>query len=542
MKRSALSIALVVAAMSAALFVPAAPAAEPEGSAAPTPEAAATTDTGAAAWDAAAMTRRVDERLAERSNAEGVETAPLASDAEFLRRAYVDLTGRIPRVNEARDFLEDTRPDRRRLLIDALLEKPDHATHLAATWRQFLLPDNTNVQVFGGSFGFEGWLRENFADNKPYDQMVRELLLAQGNLNGGQTGPLLFYSAVQGKPEELAANTSRAFLGVQIQCAQCHDHPFDHWSQRDFWGYAAFFARLAPPQAQQQFLTVVADAEEGDVKLPDTEEVVPPQFLGGGIVPDEAGVTRRQKLADWFTAADNPYFAKAAVNRVWAHLFGRGLVDPVDDLGDHNPVSHPVLMDELADYFVKSGYDLRGLIRVLANTQAYQLTSASPDGTQVPADLFVRMAIKSLTAEQLYDCLEVATCRREAAASQQFNGRQFDASRQTFLSKFSDPAAGPTDYHAGIPQALTLMNGSVMRDAVDLEKSDVLAALRAPFFNDEHRVETLFLATLTRLPSDAEREKFLSYVNLRSTREEKDQALADVLWALLNSAEFTLNH
>ena len=497
---------------------------------------------GSPSPDAAAMTRRVDALLAERSDAEGIETAPLASDAEFLRRAYLDLTGRIPRVNEARDFLQDTRPDRRRLLIDSLLERPDHATHLAVTWRQFLLPDSANVQIFGGAGGFEVWLRDNFADNKPYDQMVRELLLAQGNLGGSQSGPLLFYTAVQGKPEELAANTSRAFLGVQIQCAQCHDHPFDHWSQRDFWGYAAFFARLSRPQGQQQFLTVVADAEDGEVSLPDTEEVVPPQFLGGEVVFDEAGMTRRQKLADWFTAPDNPFFAKAAVNRVWAHLFGRGLVDPVDDMGNHNAVSHPELMDELADYFVRSGYDLRGLVRVLANTEAYQRTSASPDGTEVPADLFVRMAIKSLTAEQLYDCLEVATCRRESAVTQQYSGQRFDVSRQAFLTKFSDPAAGPTDYHAGIPQALTLMNGSIMRDAVDLEKSDVLVALRAPFFTDENRVETLFLATLTRLPTDAEREKFLGYVEMRSTREEKNQALADILWALLNSAEFTLNH
>jgi hypothetical protein len=438
-----------------------------------------------------------------------------------------------------RTFLNDARPDRRALLIESLLVKPDHATHFANTWRGFLLPEG-NMQVqFGGAAAFEGWLRGKFADNERYDKLVAELILANGQIN--QSGPVLFYTSLELKPEELAASTSRAFLGVQIQCAQCHDHPFDHWKQHDFWGYAAFFARLTRPRPPQQVAFAVADAKEGEVKLPNKDEIVLPKFLRGEAYADREGLTRRHALAEWLTAAENPYFAKAAVNRVWSQLFGRGIVNPVDDLGEHNAPSHPELLNELAAYFARTGFDVRNLIRTLANTEAYQLTSANSEGDNKPPELFSRMAMKTLTAEQLYDCLGVAVCRREnaAAGAQGFQG--FDQNRNAFLNRFRSPA-GQADYQGGIPQALTLMNGALVNDATHLEKSDVLVSLSAPFFSDRQRIETLFYTTLSRPPSDAERVKFEGYVNARENPQEKRAALGDILWALLNSAEFTLNH
>lgn len=488
------------------------------------------------------MSRRIDERLAQRWQEAGVKPAASASDAEFVRRAYLDLTGRIPRVAEVRAFLSDNRLDRRALLIETLLTKPDHATHFANIWRGFLLPDGNNVQQFGGAGAFEGWLRGKFADNERYDKVVAELLLANGQIN--QSGPVLFYTSLELKPEELAASTSRAFLGVQIQCAQCHDHPFDHWKQQDFWGYAAFFARLTRPQGQQQFALAVSDAKEGEVKLPNKDEIVRPRFLRGDAYTDREGLTRRHALASWLTSAQNPYFARAAVNRVWAQLFGRGIVSPVDDLGEHNAPSHPELLDELATYFARTGFDMRNLIRTLANTQAYQLSSSLAEGDNAPPELFSRMAMKTLTAEQLYDCLAVAVCRRETpvAGGQSAGFQGFDQNRQVFLNRFRAPAGLSSDYHGGIPQALTLMNGGLVADATHLEKSDVLVSLAAPFFSDQQRVATLFLTTLSRPPSETERVKFEGYVNARSSPQEKQAALSDILWALLNSAEFTLNH
>lgn len=497
------------------------------------------------------MSARVDAHLAEVWASENVQPAPMADDAEFLRRAWLDLTGTIPPINErasdgnygVRGFLADDSSDKRVRLINYLLSKPTHATHFSNIWKNEMLPADSNVQRFGGDAGFQNWLRGQFADNVPYDQMVRSLILADGAAN--QTGPALFYTALELKPEELAASTSRIFLGTQIQCAQCHDHPFDHWTRKDFWGYAAFFGRLQGPQGQQRVAFRVADASEGEVKIPETEEVVLPKYLGEQTSPDDDR-SRRIRLAEWLTKSDNPFFARATVNRVWALMFGRGIVDPVDDLGAHNTPSHPELLDDLATYFSQTGFDMNLLIRTLANTQAYQRSSRSEPGAEHRPELFARMQIKSLTAEQLYDCLQEAMRRREPRAQGQqvrFAGaRNFDQNRQAFLGKFRAPTQGATDYEAGIPQALTLMNGSIIREATDLGRSDLLVALEAPFFTDAERVEVLFLSTLSRMPTDEERAKLVPYVEIGGATKDRRKALGDVLWALLNSAEFVLNH
>jgi hypothetical protein len=499
------------------------------------------------------MTARVDALLARAWTDNEVEPAPRTTDAEFLRRAWIDLCGIIPPINDndgisgIHSFLRHEGANKRARLIEALLKKPTHATHFANVWKNALLPPDVNVRRFGGDNGFQTWLRGQFADNVPYDRMVSALLLANGNAN--QTGPALFYTALQLKPEDLAASTSRILLGTQIQCAQCHDHPFDHWKRKDFWGYAAFYARLQRATGNQQVTFQVADTQTGEVKIPGSDEVIQPAFLGGELSPDESGTNRRARLAQWLTSKENAWFAQATVNRVWAIMFGRGIVDPVDDMGAHNPPSHPELLDELSEYFVATGFNLNGLIRTLAATQAWQLSSRSTPGVESdPADenpaLFARMAIKSLTAEQLYDCLAEAMRKREATAQPQnrFTGRGFDQNRQTFLAKFRAPTQGATDYEAGIPQALTLMNGATIQQATDLSQSDLLQALDAPFFTNERRVEVLFLSTLSRMPHDDERKKLVEYVENGGATENSREALSDILWALLNSAEFVLNH
>ena len=383
------------------------------------------------------MAARIDTIIAAKWNSADVAPAPRSSDAEFVRRVHLDLTGKIPTVSETRKFLDDASPEKRAKIIDELVKRPAHATHLANTWTQFLLPQDAAVAQFGGTFQFHQWLSTKFIDNAPYDAIVRELLVAEGQFN--QSGATLFYYALELKPEEIAASTSRAFLGVQIQCAQCHDHPHDHWTQRDFWAYAAFFARLEKPaNAQQAFATAVREIETGEVVLPETSEVVPPRYLNGEAAVPVEGTTRRQQLATWFTSPDNPYFARATVNRIWAQMFGRGLVDPADDLGKHNPPSHPELLDELADYFVRSKFDLQNLVKTLALTETYQLSSISTAEITTPPELFARMAIKTLSAEQLYDCLAQATAKRQTLPNGYAvgNGQFFDQGRQAFLNKF----------------------------------------------------------------------------------------------------------
>lgn len=488
---------------------------------------------------------RIDARLAARWKVANVIPNPAASDAEFLRRASLDLTGVIPPVSEVRAFLSDVRPDKRSQWIEALLKKPTHATRLAAHWRDALLPRNAPQVRFGQAGTFEQWLRGKFADNAPYDETVRELLTATGAVN--QSGPALFYAALELKPEELAASTSRIFLGVQISCAQCHNHPFDHWTQQDFWGYAAFFARLQRPAGQQQFIGQVVDTADGEVRFPKSEEIVAPRFLGAADPAAASSESRRQQLAAWLTSKDNPYFARAAVNRVWALLFGYGLVNPIDDFGKHNAPVDAELLNELAADFAAHRFDVRRLIRILANSQAYGLSSEVTSEAADDPLLFSRMSVKSLNAEQIYDCVAEATCRREFVpnanpqlAQQAF---AFNQGRQAFTAKFEAPTQGATEFQAGIPQALTMMNGALINDATDLAKSDLLSAvLASPFFTNADRIEVLFMATLTRRPSESERAKFTEYIASRDAVHQRDKAYADVLWALLNSTEFLLNH
>ncbi len=490
------------------------------------------------------MTARVDQLLLERQQAARVAAAEMSGDAEFLRRASFDLCGVLPTVATVRTFLADPRPDKRVRLIDQLLDHPDHATHLASTWRHILLPGELDAERAQGVRGFQNWLRAQFVRNRRYDNIVADLLVPEDVTPASEAAAAsLFYAALQYKPEELAANTSRIFLGVQIQCAQCHDHPMNNWKQKDFWGYAAFFARVRQPQMRARMATVM-EATTGEVKLPDTETVVLPKFLDALQSRGEDDGSRRRPLAIWLASSGNSYFAKATVNRVWAQLFGRGIVEPVDDLGTHNPPSHPQLLDELAVWFTESGFDLRQLYRMLANTRAYQLTSQSDDaGSAGSAELFARMAIKNLTAEQLYDALARSTLRREAEnAPGQIANRLDDAQRQLFVARFRSPTSRPTEFQSGIPQALTLMNGMAVSSATDLMQSPLLQSLEAPFFTPEQRLEVLFLATLSRQPYTDERASFADYIQSQTNENESRRALSDVLWALLNSAEFTLNH
>lgn len=498
-----------------------------------------------------AVRDEVDATIARRWTEDGAVPAGQAAEAALLRRTYLDLTGVIPTVGETRAYLADADPAKHEKLVDRLIgnadagrpPNPRHATHMANRWRETMLNVTDNRLVAARSATFENWLRQRFVENTPYDQLARELLTATGNVN--QTGPVLYYTSLEMKPEKLAASTARIFLGLQIECAQCHDHPFDVWRQRDFWGYAAFFARLqqASSPQQQRFLFQVSDVAEGDVVLPDTEEVVPPRFPGTSEPLGEEPENRRAGLAEWVTAPENPYFARAAVNRMWATLFGYGLVDPVDDFGSHNPPSHPAVLDLLARDFVEHGYDVQRTLRILANTRTYALSS-EPTDAEIDPRLFASMPVKSLTGEQVYDTLQRATLNR---GTTMVNGRvvapQFNRQRTAFLAKFQAPSQSATEFEGGIPQALTMMNGDVVAELTDATNGELVTAVsESPFLDDGAGIEVLFLATLVRFPESHERERFVAHLERASTPEERRAAFSDVLWALLNSTEFLLNH
>lgn len=489
----------------------------------------------------AAMIRKIDERVNERLAIAKLQPAELSDDGEFLRRVYLDLTGVVPRVSEVREFLADKRPDKRARLIDKLLDSPAHATHLANTWRNIMLPGGLNIEQIQNVVGVQNWLRARFVDNLRYDNMVSELLVAT---EGDDVGPALYYTSLDLAPEKLAGSTARIFLGLQIECAECHDHPHDKWKQADFWGYAAFFAQLQRPDAANPGARArLVDLNTGEVKLPNSETVVGTKYPGGAIPDSKESGSRRVQLAIWMASRDNPYLPRAGANRVWAHLFGRGLVEPVDDLGPHNPPSHPELFEELTAYFVETGFDLRELYRTLANTQAYQRTSAWTAEKAAPPELYAHAAVKTLTAEQLYDSLNRVLSRKPQAMfpGQLAGSPLLDPQRQAFIGKMQSAARSPLDYQAGILQALTQMNGADIAEATDPQRSPLVGALEAPIFGDADRIKAVVMATLSRQPSEEEMSLFTAHLGKYSP-SEKQKGLSDILWALLNTAEFSLNH
>lgn len=481
------------------------------------------------------FSERIDQLLTQKWDHDQIQAAPISEDAEFLRRVYLDLAGVIPTVSESRQFLDDTSADKRQSLIDELLRSPRHSTHLATTWRNLILPDDFDPAQFDRAAGLQTWLREQFVTNLRYDRIVSEFLTASGNEDDG---PAIFYRSLQVKPEKLAASTAQIFLGLQIQCAQCHDHPFDSWTQEDFWGYAAFFAQLRQPPEEQSMMEAfrLEDLAEGDVVLPDTEQVVLPKFPTGEQANDKEGGSRRIQLSIWMGSRDNPFVAKAAVNRVWSHLFGRGLIHPVDDIGAHNPAVHPQLMDELTEYFVDTGFDLRNLLRVLCNTNAYQLSSVPTDAAAGHPQMFEWMSLKVMTADQLYDSLSRSMSRPSVAG----DGR-LPFARQQFITTMSSQSSDATDYQQSLQQALILMNGEELNAATQADNG-LMAALGAPFFSDNDRVETIYLSALSRRPRSEEKTLLQQMVAGADSSEVKQQVLGDIYWALLNSVEFSLNH
>jgi hypothetical protein len=485
--------------------------------------------------DAQALSARIDALIGRRLAKERIPPAPVAEDAEFFRRLSLDLNGRIPSLIQLADFLDDTRSDKRRLWIDELLDGPDNAPlyvqHFTHFWRRQLLAQ-TPAQPDAVVAPLEGWLRKQVQANTPYDRLVRGLLT-----DAEAAG---FFLANENKAENLASRTSRLLLGVKLECAQCHDdRSGGKWKRTQFWEYAAFFADLRQDQgASSQVVTAPRQQKPGPARI---------QVSGLGTwvqtrYPDESqpdwqpGVTPRQALAEWVTRGDNPWFARAAVNRLWHYFFGVGLIDPVDGLGvtDNRP-SHPELLDELTRQFVAHDFDVKFLIRAIAGSQTYQRSSRQTDSRQAEPRLFARAATRALSPEQLYDSLVLATGYHPEPAK---GGAP--SARAEFLAPFDDPNSQPVDFQASIQQALMMMNGKFTEEATRSPKSTTVAAVieskrPRPM---ARRIEELYLLTLSRKPRPEETHRLLDY----AASKDGKQALRDIFWSLLNSTEFVLNH
>jgi hypothetical protein len=513
-----------------------------------------------AVLDDQALAAKIDTLLAARWTAKNAKAAPGADDAEFLRRVYLDLVGRIPPASTVREFLDDKAPDKRRKLVEDLLESPLYVQHFATTWRAVILPPTNNNQFQFANPGFRLWIEQQVRDNVPYDKMAREVLtvpvvglgqpgVVRGVPNTAGPSPAAYYDANERKPENLAEHTSKVFLGVRLGCAQCHHHPFASWKKHQFWEFAAFFANVQPLQRVGGGRLPQPMPDVGfkrTIGIPNTDKVVEGRFLDKTAPKWQDKVDSRVTLADWVTSADNPFFARTGANRMWGHFFGIGLIDPVDDEPtDENPISHPELLELLTKQFVAHKFDVKYLIKAITATEAYQRSSAQTHASQSDSRLFARMALRGLTPEQLFDSLAQATGYNERVPD---TGTRVSvvgrgaSPRAEFLAKFASQERR-TETETSILQALSLMNGKFISDATSVERSKTLAAVAdAPFLNTTQRVEALFLAALSRRPRPEESDRLVVYVNGGGPRSDASAALTDVFWALLNSSEFILNH
>jgi hypothetical protein len=500
--------------------------------------------------DVAALAKRIDRHVNKELEGRKVVAAPRATDSEFVRRVYLDLAGRIPRVSEVRDFLDDKRPDKRTRLVEKLIAGPNYVTHFTNVWRALLLPTDNNQQFQGFGNQVQEWVRGKVRDNVAWDKLVRELIttpVGGAGMRGfpagptpGGTGVPAFFQANENKPENLAAATSRLFLGVKIECAQCHDHPFAKWTRKQFWEYTAFFAGIKAANNAGAFGPVTDDTKAHEIAMPGSEKKVTARFLDGSGPAWTGDEVARRVLADWMVSPSNPFFARAAANRMWEHFFGIGLVDPADDFREENPASHPELLDELAKGLIEHNFDLKFLIRAITSSQAYNRTSQQTDRSQEDLRAFARVPLKGLSPEQVFDSLATAVGYRGEVTAQRFG---MSSARNDIQGRFANPVDRRTEWQTSILQALSLMNGRFIADATSLDRSETLAAvIDSPFMDTKQKLDTLYMAALARPMRGSEAGRLVPYVDGGGPSRDPKRALADVFWVLLNSSEFILNH
>ncbi len=494
--------------------------------------------------DPHALARLIDAEVRRKLEQAGIPPSPGCDDAEFLRRAYLDLTGVIPTAEKARQFLDSTDPNKREKLIDELLADPNYGKRMADIWIAKLFPADS-ANRFVQKQPFYTWLEEQFNKNTPWDEMVRQLVTATGTAD---KNPAVIYFLANRSIDRLTDTTTQHFLGVQLQCAQCHNHPFSSWKQVEYWGFAAFYSKVRidnpknpkkAPDAPAPGVQEMAGRSKTKDFFPESAKTVVPTFLGGPEAKLSPAAPYRPALAQWMTAPNNPFFARAMVNRLWAHMFARGIVMPVDDMLLENEPSHPELLDALARHMATIGrFDQKYLLKAICLSETYQRTSKPLPENRDDERLFSHMRVKVMTPQQLYDSLAqvvgvnamragTATKAKKAAAGRGLTNR--DQFVNFFLAGAEHPSV--TAYEAGIPQALRLMNAPITNNTA------VARSIVGSTADPRQAVERLYLATLSRRPAPEELREMTAYISMSGDRLA---AIGDILWVLLNSSEFTM--
>ncbi len=490
----------------------------------------------------------VDEHVAEKLHKLRIVPSELAEDEAFLRRVYLDVIGLLPTPEQREAFLADTRPDKREALVDELLGRKEFTEMWVMKWAELMQIRTFNEggkQVsYKAALNYYQWLRERIAGNVPFNELVRELLSSQGSTF---TSPATNFFQIEPDVLKLTENVAQVFMGTRIQCAQCHNHPFDRWTMDDYYSFAAFFAQVKRKQAEDPRDRIIFDGG-GEIQHPVSKQNVAPKFLGGPR-PDLKGTTRREAVAGWLASPDNPWFAKNVVNVVWAHFLGVGIVDPVDDVRVSNPPSNPELLDALAEKFVSYNYDFRKLVRDICTSRTYQLSTRTNETNVTDTRNFSHALIRRVRAEVLLDGISQVT-----RTPNKFKGLPLGAravqiadgnTSNYFLTTFGRATRATVcscevKMEPNLSQALHLLNGDTTHRRIRQGKlvEELLAEGKTP----AEVIDRLYLTTLTRHPTDIEREKLLAAVAEAEKPPQVRETLEDIFWALLNSKEFIFNH
>ncbi|TWT31875.1 hypothetical protein Enr8_38000 [Blastopirellula retiformator] len=486
----------------------------------------------------------IDELVGAKLHKLRIVPSGLCSDEEYLRRTTIDITGQLPTAEEYAAFVADQSPDKRAKLVDRLLERKEFAEIWAMKWAQLLMIKSENNRVsYKSAFLYNSWLQEKIANEVPLDEMVRELLGATG---GTFSNPPTNFYEVERNTLKTAENVAQVFMGIRTQCAQCHNHPFDRWTMDDYYSFAAFFAQVGRKNAEDERERIIYDRRGGDVRHLVDNRVMTPKFLGG-VEPDLKGRDRREVFAEWLTAPENPFFAANTANRIWDHFFGVGIIDPVDDIRVSNPASNPELLDALATKLIEYKYDFKKLVKDICASNAYQRTTLPNDSNKSDTKNFAYAQVRRIPAEQLLDCISQATETQDKFKGLPLGARAVqiaDGKTSTyFLTTFGraeratvcacEAKTSPT-----LSQALHMLNGDATQGKIAKGKL-VSDWLNEEKLSPEQIVEKIYVRCLSRQPTDEEKTRLMAVVD---QDENKQQALEDVFWAVLNSREFLFNH
>ena len=476
-----------------------------------------------------------------------ITPSEVADDATFLRRVTLDITGTMPSPEEVRSFLSDKDAKKREKKVDELLERPEFTELWVMKFAELLQirTDNNQFQ-YKSALQYYDWLKDQFARNIPMDKLTQELLTAKG---GTFANPAANFYKVETDVLKLSENVAQVFMGMRMQCAQCHNHPFDRWTMNDYYGFAAFFAQVGRKTGEDQRETVVFDRGSGGVRHPVGNRDIPPKFLGADGGKPEAGQDRREVMAKWLASPQNPFFARNLANIVWAHFFGKGIVDPVDDVRISNPPSNPELLEELGKRFTESNYNFKKLVRDICASRTYQLTPKSNATNGEDTRNFAKGSIRRLRAEILLDAINQVTMRQDkfrglplgARAVEIVDGRTTTYFLTTFGRASRDTVcACEVKMEPNLSQALHLLNGDTVNTKI--QGGGLVAALVKEGKADAQIIEEFYWRALSRPPTQSEQTKLATYFADTKTPAERATVLNDIFWAVLNSKEFIFNH